>query len=778
MKFRIERRKGKLILAAIGICLLTGMGFFAPDNLPEAAYLPLLMKDWPDQPYSSTHPLITEVMYDPIGDEPASEWIEIYHPGGELLDLSQFKIGDAARRGDREGMLRFPAGATMRPGQVIVIANQAAVFRVNYDRIPDFEMTPSDPLVPDMVKYGAWATHSVMLTDTGDEVLLLDNDDQAADSVSWGSSTFAFNTTLPRVPEGHSLERIPANRDRDMAEDWINQSEPTPGEVDTTWPTPTATATRTVTGTAEAVETTQTTTPSLNFTASCTPSSTNRPTASDTPMPCNPASLLISEVLYDPTNSDEPAGEWLEIYNFGDHIVNLACVKVGDEETAGGGEGMLRFPAGATLSPRGVIVVANKATTFTNSYGFKPDYEMVFSDEAVPTMVKYDSWSNGTFGLNNSGDEVLLLDGDDQVVDIVSWGNSKAAFDPPVKPVKEGHSIERYPVNQDSDSAADWRDQPLPNPGSASFDEPTPTFTPSYTATSTKTPTNTASPSPTATATCTASPSATPTVTIPTSPTTTATPILTASPSATATFTPTPSAIPLPSKLLLSEVLYYPDGGNTAGEWVEIYNSGDLTIDLTGYKIGDEETKGGIEGMAGFPGSASIGPRKVLVIAKKADTFLATYGFQPDYEWTDSDPDVPDLEYYPAWGLGSINFNDAGDEVLILNNSDQVVDLIAYGTSAYAGFQPPIPGVAAGYSIQRCPIEQDSDTKEDWIEQANPNPGSSVCGTDGTVQAGWPDTWRMTITTLPLISTRDGSSSKIGSMVGFAGCRRTRPFSR
>ncbi len=45
--------------------------------------------------------------------------------------------------------------------------------------------------------------------------------------------------------------------------------------------------------------------------------------------------------------------------------VNLACVKVGDEETKAGGEGMFRFPEGALLAPDGVSVIAQQATTFS-----------------------------------------------------------------------------------------------------------------------------------------------------------------------------------------------------------------------------------------------------------------------------------------------------------------------------------------------------------------------------------------------------------------------------
>jgi hypothetical protein len=85
-------------------------------------------------------------------------------------------------------------------------------------------------------------------------------------------------------------------------------------------------------------------------------------------------------------------------------------------------------------------------------------------------MVKYSSWANGNVALSNTGDEVLLLDGSDSVVDVVAYGNSPyPAFQPPVPTVSEGHSIERRPANVDTDTNADWHDQPSPAPGVVSL---------------------------------------------------------------------------------------------------------------------------------------------------------------------------------------------------------------------------------------------------------------------------------------------------------------------
>jgi len=123
------------------------------------------------------------------------------------------------------------------------------------------------------------------------------------------------------------------------------------------------------------------------------------------------------------------------------------------------------FPPGSSLAPGGVIVIANQAANFLLEFGVNPDFELVESDPGVPNMVKYLAWAAGSITLANTGDEILILDGNDTLLDAVSWGTSVWAFDPAVPGVAAGHSIERFPAAQDSNSALDWRDQPVPSPG-------------------------------------------------------------------------------------------------------------------------------------------------------------------------------------------------------------------------------------------------------------------------------------------------------------------------
>lgn len=653
----------RVITILLIVTLLLGLRFFASLAAWFGTYLPLVVRNWPTDPPYASPILITEVFYDPPDPEPELEWYEIYNRGGVAIELTRYKIGDGETKGDHESMYIFPDHASILPGQVVVIATRAASFTSVFGTLPDYEIIGSDERVPNMSKYRKWASGNTNLSNEGDEVLILNEEDIIIDAVSWKGSTFAFDPSVEGVSEGSSISRKPANVDSDHASDWVELILPSPGVVDLASATPTPTRTG-------------------------TPTSTATSTPTNTPLPCGPAGLLISEVLYDPIGSEDPIPEWVEIFNNSNSVVNLTCVKIGDEETRLGGEGMLRFPEGAQLSPGEVAVVANRSTSFSSLYGFLPDFEMVESDPLVNNMVRYDKWAGGSVNLSNVGDEVLLLDRNDTLIDAVSWGNSTYAFDPPVSKVDEGHSVERFPANFDSNSSLDWRDQPFPAPGELELILPTSTGTVTITSTITPTQTN--------------------------------------SPSITPTLTPTPTNTMIPcgtAELLISEVLYNPVGvDDPDGEWIEVFNQSGDPVFLGCIKIGDEETLGGGEGMVRFPEIHYLASGEAIVIANQATVFYSQYGFFPDYELSETESQVPNMIKYLAWANGSINLSNAGDDVLLLNGDDQMIDAVSWEDSTFA-FDPPVAGVSEGHSIERRPANYDSDTALDWVDKDIPAPG-------------------------------------------------------
>lgn len=178
-------------------------------------------------------------------------------------------------------------------------------------------------------------------------------------------------------------------------------------------------------------------------------------------------------------------------------------------------------------------------------------------------------------------------------------------------------------------------------------------------------------------------------------------------------------AVPVRAGLLLSEICFNEVGSDTTGEWIEIYNTGPSAIDLSNYKIGDEETSGATsltEAMYQFPAGAMINPGEVQVVAVSAARFQTVYGFLPTYETAGADVSVPDLTIYSAWDPdgGQINMSNSNDQAFILDRSDAIVDRASWGNTN--AFDPAIniSGNIDGQSVERIDPTVDTDTAADW----------------------------------------------------------------
>lgn len=163
--------------------------------------------------------LVSEFIADPSGTDADREWIEIFNQSPLTLDLTGYKVGDEETQGGDEGMFSFPTGTTMAPGQVFVIANKATGFFSLYGKNPDFEITGTDPAVPNMVQYSAWASRiDLAIANTGDHAGVLDPFDQWVDGSNHGSASFFFPSPA-LLGANESYERT-ANVDTDTAADW------------------------------------------------------------------------------------------------------------------------------------------------------------------------------------------------------------------------------------------------------------------------------------------------------------------------------------------------------------------------------------------------------------------------------------------------------------------------------------------------------------------------------------------------------------------------------
>ncbi len=183
----------------------------------------------------SAHLLVDEVMYNPLGgtDDAGREWVELFNPTDQPIDLTGWTIGDALSPGEYgSGLYYFPAGAVIPPHSFVTIAELAQM--VDFE--PTFEFLvpdPSldDPTVPNMVPVTHWDGFGFALSNSGDEVILRDPYGQAVDAVTYGDGFFpGTHPYVSDISAGHSLERIPPERDTDYCNADLNDTQfPTPG---------------------------------------------------------------------------------------------------------------------------------------------------------------------------------------------------------------------------------------------------------------------------------------------------------------------------------------------------------------------------------------------------------------------------------------------------------------------------------------------------------------------------------------------------------------------
>lgn len=174
------------------------------------------------------------------------------------------------------------------------------------------------------------------------------------------------------------------------------------------------------------------------------------------------APLVVSEVSFGGGSN----AHWVELANASRGVVAAAAFKVGDEESPGGNEGMAMLPAGTLLVPGETFVVARNGSTFFADWGMHADAECELSDPATADMLPFTPWADSqVFHLPAGGDQLLVLDRANTVVDVLVFGNAAYPGVTAIATVPSSHSFERTDLGVDTDSCAtDFADQPAPTP--------------------------------------------------------------------------------------------------------------------------------------------------------------------------------------------------------------------------------------------------------------------------------------------------------------------------
>ena len=176
------------------------------------------------------------------------------------------------------------------------------------------------------------------------------------------------------------------------------------------------------------------------------------------------------------------------------------------------------------------------------------------------------------------------------------------------------------------------------------------------------------------------------------------------------------------SPILVSEVFYDTPGIDSHEEWIELYNATGTNLSLTNWRLGDEESVDGTEGMYRFPDGSSLNAGDVSVMASRSSGFQALYGILPDFEVINTVIFVPDMVAEPLWASGPFEMSNFGDEILVLDPYFTAVDVVTYENGTYPGVNRN-HGVGTGLSIEReLPIDT-NDCVVDFRDQPVPTPG-------------------------------------------------------
>ncbi|HPN54733.1 MAG TPA: lamin tail domain-containing protein [Candidatus Moranbacteria bacterium] len=147
--------------------------------------------------------------------------------------------------------------------------------------------------------------------------------------------------------------------------------------------------------------------------------------------------------------------------------------------------------------------------------------------------------------------------------------------------------------------------------------------------------------------------------------------------------------------LLITEIMYDPDGSDTRREWIEIYNQTDQPVDLSGWKFFESDTNHGLTLMQG---SFVLPAYGYVVIAENATKFLEEYaGFSGNL--LDS----------------SFSLSNEGEELAIKNKTGEIV--------AQASYSKDSGGNDNGFSLE---LDEDGFWRQSYVLLGTPGEENSV----------------------------------------------------
>ena len=174
--------------------------------------------------------VLNEVMYNPHGDEPENEWIELYNMEEYPVNITGWYIADDPDfiSPGREGSYCFPSNTIIDDGECLIVAYSGKSFLNKYGFYPDYEMENSTLLVSDMIQ----VNKGFNLANNGDDMHLFDIYGMEVDKMWYGNGGDEDgDNEAETVSEGCSLARYRDVYTGYPKNDFYEECSPSPGEV-------------------------------------------------------------------------------------------------------------------------------------------------------------------------------------------------------------------------------------------------------------------------------------------------------------------------------------------------------------------------------------------------------------------------------------------------------------------------------------------------------------------------------------------------------------------
>jgi len=163
--------------------------------------------------------LINEVMYHPVENEGTNEWIELYNPSSEPIDITGWTLADEKETDRLQADPDHGDGTTVIPpeGYAIVTDIGTTVYETFSVDENAVRLSVDDST---LCGYG--------LNNEQEKILLMDPTGTLIDAIEWGKDYDDVpGTPAPLVAEGSSLARVQDTDNSSM--DFVESTTPTPG---------------------------------------------------------------------------------------------------------------------------------------------------------------------------------------------------------------------------------------------------------------------------------------------------------------------------------------------------------------------------------------------------------------------------------------------------------------------------------------------------------------------------------------------------------------------